>query len=165
MIPRTSYMDSNVQIQVHSNKDFAQILYANDQDMGTRSLSLQPGFEYEVQVSVSGQMTTPVFEELSIDDRDCRLPYEIQKDSLQKWYTHGKCKYDCHVKKAYDVCQCIPWDFIGKIDDDIMECDIFGRTCFFHAIEQSIHDPEDICARSCEKECHKMTFKMKFQLC
>ena len=156
---RTSHPDFNVQFQLNQNKDFAQILHGNDQDQNTYSLSLAPGYEHEIEIVVKGQTTTPAFEDLTLEQRNCRLDHEVEDQSDQKVFSYGKCKYECHIKRAIDSCHCIPWDFITT-QNDASECDVFGRTCFFHAMENVTHDPEDVCAE-CDHECKKLTFEPK----
>ena len=57
---------------------------------------------------------------------------------------------------AKNECKCTPWDFesTGKMSP---ECDIFGRTCFFNAMEKLSQSPIDKCSH-CIKECDYMKY-------
>ena len=61
------------------------------------------------------------------------LENEVFDDSIFKTYTAKNCKYECHVKLAEKMCKCIPWDYLHNKKS--VECDIFGRTCFYNAME------------------------------
>ena len=156
---RTPHLNFDVQFQLNQNKDFAQIMYENEQDKNSYSLSLAPGYEHEIEVVIKGQTTTPAFEDMALEQRNCRLDHAIEDHSHQKIFSNSNCKYECRVKKAFDACHCIPWDFI-YIQNDAQECDVFGRTCFFQAMENITHDPDDICGE-CDRECKKLTFELK----
>ena len=77
MLPRTEHKDFNVQMQIHQNKEIAQILYASNQDFDMKSVSLKPGFEYIIELSPFGQTSTQLFKELPIEKRKCLLENEI----------------------------------------------------------------------------------------
>ena len=80
-------------MQVNGNNDFPQILYYQDQDLDTRSMQLKPGYIYEIEVSASGQVSTPGFKELSREVRRCRLENEVDQDSIFKSYSQSNCRY------------------------------------------------------------------------
>ena len=80
MLPRTEHKDFNVQMQIHQNKEIAQILYASNQDFDMKSVSLKPGFEYTIELSPFGQTSTKLFKELPIEKRKCLLENEIPKN-------------------------------------------------------------------------------------
>ena len=54
----TGHMDFSVQLQIHQNKEFAQILYTGDQDEKVKSVALKPGYEYTIELSPNGQKST-----------------------------------------------------------------------------------------------------------
>ena len=159
MMPRTSHLNFKVQMQIHEGKGFPQILYGIDQDKDQRSISLEPGYEYEVELYPYGQMSTEDFKEMSLEKRGCRLNHETIERSTHPVYTKDDCLYDCHVQLAYDVCQCIPWDFVNTISDS-SECDIFGRTCFFNVMENTTHSRHEFCSH-CVDECDWVKYRKK----
>lgn len=93
MIPRTKHSNLDVQMQINDNNDLPQILYSQDQDLDTRSFSLKPGFEYEIEVTANGKVSTPGFRELSLEVRKCRLEEEIDAQSIFKQYSQKNCRY------------------------------------------------------------------------
>ena len=74
--------------------------------------------------------------------------------------TQNTCQYECHVKKAIDICFCIPWDFLSNTD--VQECDVFGRTCFFDAMKIFAKSANDSC-NHCIKECDFIRYNRKIQ--
>ena len=71
-------------------------------------------------------------------ERHCFLSDEVSTTSTLKHYSKQNCKYECKVKFALKNCGCIPWDFPLNLNDSVIECDVFGRTCFFNAIKVSM---------------------------
>ena len=138
MLPRTSHHNFDVQFQIQEGKGFPQILYGIDQDKDDRSITLKPGHEYVIELYPYGQVSANGIIDVPLEKRQCRMNHETFEDSSHPIYTKDNCLYDCHVKKAYQVCKCVPWDFANKIMEG-KECDIFGRTCFFNKIENLTH--------------------------
>ena len=135
------------------------MLAGNKQDTETKSIILKPGYEYVIEVSMDGQESTNGFKELSLDQRKCKLNHEIDKSSKFKIYSKSTCKYNCHVTQSYKKCQCIPWDFIHDIDG-ASECDVFGRTCFYHEMEEMAHGEDNVCPQ-CLEDCDKIVYKTR----
>ena len=69
------------------------------------------------------------------------------------------CRYECYIKKTYEHCKCIPWDYIHNIEN-AKECDIFGRTCFFNVYDNLVHNKTNHCSE-CVEQCDKLIFKTK----
>ena len=92
---------------------------------------------------------------MDIAQRKCRFHHEIEEDSIFKVYTHQNCKYECYIKEAEHLCKCIPWDFMHQ-NAQAKECDIFGRTCFYNAMENSSKS-NNVC-KDCLKECDYTTY-------
>ena len=159
MMPRTNHEDFNVQMQISYNKDLPEILHSDIQNVDTHSFALKPGYEYVVEVTIEGRMSTNAFHDLSLKDRGCKFAHEVHEDSIFKIYSQSNCRYECHVMKAYESCQCLPWDFLMN-NVTAPECDTFGRTCFYRTIERIKHDPNTHCPH-CIEECDKLIYKTK----
>ena len=159
MFPRTSHHDFNVQLQVQEGKGFPQILYGVNQDRNQRSISLKPGYEYVIELQPYGKVSTDEVKDMPLDKRKCRLIHETLDGSTHPLYTKDNCLYDCHVQKASEQCQCVPWDFANNIKDS-EECDVFGRTCFFNMIENLTHEIHDFCSH-CEEEFDWIRYRRK----
>ena len=159
MIPRTSHRDFNVQMQIHEGKSLPQILYGVVQDKDQRSMSLKPGYEYVIEMYPYGQISTNDFKDMSMEKRGCRLPHETIEGATHPIYTKDNCLYDCHVQQAYKMCRCVPWDFVNKFEES-MECDVFGRTCFFNVMENVTHSLDESCSH-CMEECDWIKFRRK----
>ena len=85
-----------------------------------------------------------------------RLDQEIEEESIFKLYTEKNCRYECVTKLAIDTCQCAPWDFMHISNEE--ECDVFGRTCFYRAMEKLTRDQDDPCSH-CIPGCDQMKYK------
>ena len=150
-----------VNFQIHPSNELPQIL--NDYSKGTwmDSLILKKGHEYFIEVTPSGQIVSSDFKSLNYEDRNCVLSNEVPENSTLKKYSKHNCKYECRVNIAKEKCECIPWDFPLKTINDIMECDVFGRTCFTNAIKLATSDANSCphCKDDCEfTEYHKTKF-------
>ena len=161
IMPRIIDANQDVQIQINQFTDIPQILHGNKQATDLRSLTLKPGHEYIIEISPIGQMSTAGFHGLRLDQRNCRLSHEVEEDSIFQIYTKRNCQHECRIKKAYKICLCIPWDFIFK-NKDFKDCDLFGRTCFFHAIESLTHDSENLCPH-CMDECDNIEYRKEIK--
>lgn len=157
IIPRTNNYNQDVQFQINQYAELPQILHGNEQDNELRSLNLKPGYEYKIEVSPIGQMSTSSFHGLNLEQRNCRLSHEVEENSIFKLYTKRNCEHECRLQKAYETCKCIPWDFISN-RQDYQECDLLGRTCFMRMIENMTHDSQNHCP-SCIDECDKIQYR------
>ena len=77
-----------------------------------------------------------------------------------KQYTKNNCKYECHINLAKEFCKCLPWDYIDNKGDGqgFKECDVFGRTCFWRAMERYSISEYDRCPE-CKPECDYVKFE------
>ena len=96
-------------------------------------------------------MVSSDFKKLSPTERNCVIKEDEFYSGTFKAYNINNCKYECQVKKAQDLCQCIPWDFIDH-ESDKLECDVFGRTCFFNAMQNLSHLHINSCPH-CKDDC------------
>ena len=158
-MPRTNHRDFNVQMQIYDGKSLPQILFGASQDKDQRSISLQPGYEYVIELYPYGQFSTDDFKDMGMDKRGCRLIHEFLEEATHPIYTKDNCLYDCHVHQAYKKCQCVPWDFVKKIRN-FKECDVFGRTCFHNMMENVTHSRDDNCPH-CIDECDYIKYRRK----
>ena len=161
IMPRTIDANHDIQLQINQFRDIPQILHGNKQATELRSLTLKPGHEYVIEISPMGQMSTLGFHGLRLDQRNCRLSHEVEEDSIFQIYTKRNCEHECRIKKASENCKCIPWDFIFKVKG-YKECDLFGRTCFFHAIESMTHDSGNLCPH-CIDECDYIEYRKEMR--
>ena len=146
-------------MQINEGKGFPQILYGIDQDKDQRSVSLKPGFEYEIELYPYGQVSTEDFRHMSLSKRSCRLMDETMEGATHPIYTKANCLYDCRIQQALNKCLCIPWDFVNSFESP-WECDIFGRTCFFNVIENITHAKDQSCSH-CIEECDWIQYRRK----
>ena len=158
MYYQTHHKEDGIQLGIHQTKEFSQILYTSFQDQRLRSVSLKPGHEYIIEIIPVGQRSTEGFRNLPKNKRKCQLDYELNKNSIFKIYSKSNCMYECEIEKAYEVCECIPWDFFHQLKSNgsAQECDVFGRTCF-HNVMNAFAKEEHHC-KYCIEECDMMNF-------
>ena len=159
MMPRTSHEKVGLQIQVQGHKAFPNVLYGGNQEQSMKSMSLEPGFEYIIELDPNGQLSTDDFKSMSLEKRQCRLDHEIFVNSTHPIYTKANCEFDCYVNLAFETCKCVPWDFVNTIQE-ATECDFFGRSCFFNMIETLTHESYQNC-NHCIDECDSIKYRRK----
>ena len=74
-------------------------------------------------------------------------------------YTENNCKYECHIQLAEQLCKCLPWDYFDITDTQgYKECDVFGRTCFWIAMNHFSISEDEKCPL-CKPECDSIKFE------
>ena len=145
-----------ITIQLHQSKEFASMLKTKNYDDFLMPLTLENNHEYSIKVTPYGKKSMNGLQNLDIEKRKCKLDQEIEEESNFKLYTEKNCRYECVTKLAIDTCQCAPWDFMHRSSEE--ECDVFGRTCFYHAMEQLTGAHDDPCTH-CIPGCNHMKYK------
>ena len=151
-------------LQINQNSDLSQILPKSIENIKDGVKHLVPGFEYAITVSMKGRESTESFRKLSFEERKCKLSHEVDKGSFFKTYSQKNCEYECLIKKAYQSCFCIPWDFLHNLNN-VSDCDIFGRTCFTKAIRKwKLEAACPQCIEDCDKIIHTMSIEKETSL-
>ena len=151
---KPSALVENVKLQIHQPEEFAKMNLGVISDLDD-SIDLKAGFEYFIKVIPTGQISTKSFKTMDLEQRKCNLKHEGLDLSNFKTYSENNCRYECNVRIAKNKCQCTPWDFI---DDTVgLECDIFGRTCFYNVMENLTQYPVTEC-NHCIKECDTVEY-------
>ena len=145
-----------IQLQIHQNKELANMILENNQDDFSEPVTLSRGYEYTYEVYPHGQISSEEFKAVGKEKRNCKLDDEVDQTGIFKIYSYKNCKYSCHVELASKQCGCRPWDFFGK--SQMGECDVFGRTCFLNAMELISMSDESLCTH-CQHSCDFMKFK------
>ena len=158
---RKTYTTQNkIKLQLHQPIEFAEMMMDSNYNKYTTSMILEAGNEYFIDVTPKGQMSTEGFKNLNFLQRQCHLETEVttsassnEESSSFKIYTKNNCKYECYVNLAHEHCHCIPWDYLKNNIQEVQECDIFGRNCFFDKMEnltKSSENPCDHCVEGCD---------------
>ena len=147
--PITSPATNKLELQLHESGELANFLHNE-----LKPITLEFGYEYFIDVTPSMKISTDEFKLLDIKRRNCILENENNnKSSIFRNYHRSNCRYECYVQSATKQCHCIPWEFIlNQTQAD--ECDVFGRTCFYEAMETS----KTACAH-CWDDCDFLRFK------
>ena len=147
-----------MQLQIHQSKELPNMIIGNSYDHLSEPITLVRGHEYHIDVFPYGQTSTKEFKSLSKSQRKCNLESETSPNGIFKTYTQKNCKYSCHVRLASEKCGCQPWDFLRHSDEVPIECDVFGRSCFFKAMEVMTQAPKELCEH-CLDECDYIRFR------
>ena len=142
--------DEEILVKFHQSNEISHFFEDERLGLASPSLKLKAGMEYFVDIIPQVTKTTEGFKKMNIHQRNCKLQHEVGRNSIFKVYTQKNCKYECNVKRAEAACNCIPWDFMHK-NETTPECDIFGRTCFYNAMD-TLAESQSLC-NHCMKEC------------
>ena len=146
----------SIQFQIHQSSELTNFLMDNNHDDMSEPITLKRGNEYFIDVYPHGQIATDEFKALNMEQRKCKLEEEVDENNLFKRYNQKNCQYSCHTTIAAKNCGCMPWDFIGSTK--MSECNVFGRSCFFNAMESITESPEELCPQ-CIPNCSYMKFR------
>jgi len=85
---------------------------------------------YSFSIVVNQIATSKAFEKMSLNDRNCRLPYESESLKFFKTYSKPACEYECVIQRAVETCLCKPWNIPREDHEDTPYCDLIGNECF-----------------------------------
>ena len=121
-----------------TSKDFRLAITNPDTpfDITKSEIAIKPGFIYSLKVMPSQIVTTPGFDEMSIGERNCRLPKESEHLNHFKNYTKAGCTFECAMDFAYEKCFCLPWSFPRTGKEEVEFCDIFGNVLLFRNLPE-----------------------------
>ena len=107
-------------------------------DLRQSYISLPAGFHYTIKVSAEiSSSNQEIADSLFPEERYCRFAEESEKSVMFERYDKTNCIFECQMKKAYDKCGCVPWNYPpfqkpNKDGSDSLTpvCDTFGNACF-----------------------------------
>ena len=115
-LPNTITQSSSNFILAITNKN-------NPFDIFKQNFIIEPGFAYTFKIIAYQIGTTNRFNALERSIRNCHLPYESNNLNLTKFYTKSACEFECAIKQAKEVYQCLPWNIPRTSTEDIPFCD------------------------------------------
>ena len=107
---------------------------------------LRPGYHTTIHVVPKILETSPDFDNLDVEKRECKLPRETSRFRLFNEYSQKGCEIECAAWKASSFCHCLPWYY----PNDFMSlpmCDMFGGFCFNQIMSNEVY------YKSCKSEC------------
>ena len=145
-VPRSS--DANLdelEFLIHPPNELAKFIEGESFERQVGSLTLKGGNEYLIDVTPHTIKVSDDYKGLELERRNCFANVDESPNlKLFKNYSRNNCRYECHVERAQDKCQCTPWDFVS-FQQNLGECDVFGRQCFFDTIRKLSHSSIDSC--------------------
>ena len=91
--------------------------------------NVEPGYITTFLITPSQIVTSASAKDLPIEKRQCLFRNEYNNLTLFNYYTQANCFFECHLQTAYDICQCVPWDF-PQLNSTWEVCDRVARECF-----------------------------------
>ena len=120
-------------------------------DQKRKMILVHPGKQTLIKVLPRIVDTSPEFDGLRIDQRNCKLSSETDGLHALIRYSRVGCEMDCAMKTAMSVCKCIPWHYPNNFKEQQI-CEIFGGYCFDRMMS---HDTNYWnCKYQCLKDCH-----------
>ncbi|XP_071453479.1 sodium channel protein Nach-like isoform X2 [Hetaerina americana] len=128
--------------------------------MEVPAIELRPQHEWDSRISqlvFSAKMTYTTLgaRQLSIGQRHCIFPDELQLKLDPEGYTYSGCLRECHADEAMRLCDCIP-PFVNE-KGNYKQCDLRGLVCLAEHKEQLINS--DAC--SCELDCKNTVYEVE----
>ena len=118
-------------------------------------VTIKPGQKILINVMPRLVQTSEDFNALRLDQRKCKLPYEIDGLELTTKYSRVGCETECAIQKAMAVCRCIPWHYPYNFDKWPM-CEMFGSYCFDVLMSADTNYWE--CKYQCLKDCQDIEY-------
>ena len=66
----------------------------------SQGLKLRGGQSYHLKITPQVRSTTESFDEISLEDRECKLPHEVTEDSFLNSYSERGCIFECTLRSA-----------------------------------------------------------------
>ncbi|XP_046403250.1 sodium channel protein Nach-like [Ischnura elegans] len=120
--------------------------------MEVPAAEIQPQHEWDGRISqlvfsAKTTYTTLGARQLSIGQRHCVFPDELQLQLDPEGYTYSGCLRQCHADEAMRLCGCVP-PFVNEIGH-YKHCDLSGLACLAENREQLIHCQSLSCELGC----------------
>ena len=129
---------------------------ANDMiDQKRNVIRLKPGTQVLIRIIPRLIKTTEYFNGLTLNQRRCKLPTEIDGLEHLKIYSRIGCETDCAIQNAISVCHCIPWHYPNSFET-LPICELFGGFCFDFFMSLSI--TYTTCKYKCLKNCEETEY-------
>ena len=127
----------------------------NPFDIIQNRFEILPGYQHTYRVIPSQITTSPRFDDLSLNERGCRLKSETGEMNLFNSYSKSGCEFECAVKSSSIACNCLPWS-IPRNDNHSKTCDMIGNLCF----KNMFNSPQAYENCDCMNDCQAVTFSI-----
>ena len=69
----------------------------------SKGLKLRGGQSYHLKITPQVRSTTQSFDEISLEDRECKLPHEVPDESFLNSYSERGCIFECILRSAVRI--------------------------------------------------------------
>ena len=128
-------------------------------DFSSTNQIIKPGYHTIWKIQAMEIAPSNDLHELPVEKRNCMFPEEASELKIFKMYSKKACLFECHIKKASEVCKCYPWYIPTLPSKDRHElCDHFGNHCFKSMMKQT--RLSNNCSEVCLPTCHHIEFSL-----
>ena len=147
----------------------------------SQGIKLRGGQSYHIRIVPTLHTTTSDFDNLSEEDRQCRLSLEMPEKSLFRNYSMKSCIYECILKAAVSLTikctytlstvfsekqtNCTPWDYpLPQGKDSASLCtSYYNSTKHFNSLQGFNNIMQDStvskrCTQECLPNCKEITY-------
>lgn len=116
-------------------------------------LDIKPGYSTTIHITPSFEVTSSSTKSMPEQERNCRFASESDDSQLFKRYSRVGCLLECQMKKAYQACNCIPWNYPHFLGNQTI-CHRYTQECFEDVMNTNMN--LDHC--SCPYDCSLTTY-------
>lgn len=121
---------------------------------------LRHGYTTVIRVTTVASNVTEDVRNMETKARGCRMTHENENMEVFEHYTQKGCQFECHLKKAAEICRCIPWNYPNPVGNESRICDTYGAMCFEEVMGKHVQDRAKCdCPQNCEEI--RFTYSLK----
>ncbi|XP_053686954.1 pickpocket protein 19-like [Sabethes cyaneus] len=95
-------------------------------------------------------------ENLYVQQRRCRFPYESNLVMFPRYYSHSLCLLDCRLRLFLKYCECVP--FFYNLDVETPVCRIKQLRCI---VQNLVTIRQSLSSCGCLKDCNTISFTLQ----
>ena len=156
---------SKLSLMLNSNRMWQKYREAGDIILGIsdqfnpfevklKGIKLKSGFHHRYKVTPTQYATSDNFRNLDINVRKCRfLDENPDPKSIYSYYSQSACAFECRLRYAQNLTNCIPWDYPTIGEEDWTICDGQFSLLFQFRMEEAS------CSH-CLPDCEELKFQV-----
>ncbi len=120
-------------------------------DLESEGITIKPGHSYDLRVYPTMAETDESALALQPHSRNCHSQEENAGLLVFNAYSHSACIFECRLKRALEVCNCIAWNY-PRVDQSANVCQgiISATSCFNEIVNDDTQDESCDCLNNCE---------------
>ena len=118
-------------------------------DLDTVQIVVFPGKTYSISITPTLMAIDKAVKQLDIKFRDCMLKNDPHDLVLFRNYSYSSCIFECKMRRAVDICGCIPWDYPQLVENGTI-CHVHARHRFQEIMTKEVTPSLCNCLPDCE---------------